>query len=110
MAMQKLAQWVEEQVTNILVKDFEEEILNEEEVQGLAQFVLDRIDTLKTDDDVVNFAKQLNAKYDGFANIEMLLKGMQERKLEQHVANKVLQLIKTGETKQAVALAKQHTQ
>ena len=97
---------VEAQIVEIVAASLENNVLGQEELPVIATFVLDKIDTIKTQDELAVFLAELSGKYPIFKNIAIVEKGILNHEKENVVVKDMLNLAKNGKIDEAIQLAK----
>lgn len=97
---------IERAIVETVISALENGNLAESELSQIANFVLEKIDQIKTHDELVIFLSDLSSRWPIFTNLETLEKGEIEEKVEDEVAEGVLTLAQSGKIEEAVNLAK----
>lgn len=101
---------VEKAIADLVLKGFKEGLIQDEDLSPIGKFVLEKIDTLQTEEQMVAFLTELAKKWPLFSNILTIEKGKVTQNSENQVAQNVLDLAKEGKIDQAVDLAKTATE
>lgn len=101
---------IEKMVVEEMISSLEKNELKEEELSAIAEFILGKIDNIKTQEELIVFLGELSSKWLIFKNIEELEKGEVKEQQEKIVAKDVLQLAKDGKIEDAIDLAKTVTE
>lgn len=101
---------IEKAIVELVINGLKEGSLPEDDLSPIANFVLEKIDTLQTEEQMVAFLAELAQKWPIFSNIHILEKGKVIEKTENQAAQNVLELAKEGKIDQAVDLAKSVTE
>lgn len=101
---------IERKIIESIIVNLEENKLPQEELPIIADFVLGKIDTVKNHDELVIFLTELSTKWPIFTNITSIEKGEVKEKVEDKVAEDVLNLAKSGKIDEAIGLAKTMTE
>lgn len=100
---------LEKDLVERLIAALKEDKLSAEELPLAAEFILDRVDKLKTQEELIEFLKELNSRWSIFANLLTLEKGEFQEKQEKEVVGKASALAKAGRLEEAVRLAEEAT-
>lgn len=100
---------IEKEIAELIIKGLKEGSLKEEDLSPIAKFVLEKIDTLATEEQMVTFLSELSQKWSVFSNIHNIEKGKVMDQTEDLAAQNVLDLAKEGKIDEAVDLAKSVT-
>lgn len=101
---------VERKIVEVVIAALENNNLQQSELPSIGDFVLGRIDAIKTQGELLNFLSELSLKWAIFKNIEMIEKGEAKDQKEDKVAENVLNLAKQGNINDAISLAKTMTE
>lgn len=100
---------VEKQIAELVIKGLREGTIQDQDLSPIGKFVLEKIDTLQTEELMVVFLTELSQKWSLFSNILTIEKGKVTDQTENQVAQDVLGLAKEGKIDEAVDLAKTAT-
>ncbi|MDO8461161.1 MAG: hypothetical protein Q7S38_01820 [bacterium] len=101
---------LEKKIVESVILALENNTISKEEMPIIAEFVLGKIDVIKTHEELVLFVNELALKWPIFSNIDQIEKGEVQEKKESETAESVLNLAKSGQIEDAVNLAKTMTQ
>lgn len=101
---------IEGEIVDVIISKMENNNLTEEDASLIADFVLSKIDAIKSNDETMLFLKELSTKWPFFENIAIIEGGEIKDKKEDVVAQEVLKLTKNGKINDAISLAKTMTQ
>ncbi len=99
----------EKDIVESVVISLENGNLKEDDLPEIGKFVLDRVDLLKSHQDLADFLAELSSKWPIFLNIAKIEKGELKEKAEEKTANEVLNLLQHGKIDDALSLAKSET-
>ncbi len=94
-------------IVEAIVQGLENEKLTEPQLSPIADYILGKIDAIQNHGQLVAFVTDLASKWPIFKNIEEIEKGEEKRVLENQAAVRVLQMIKSGKSHDAINYAKQ---
>lgn len=100
---------IEKDIVEQVIMGLEKGFLKEEELPLIGQFVLEKIDLLKNQQELIAFLGELSSKWPIFENIKKIEEGRVREKEEDEVAEGVLTLLKHGKIENALNLAKNIT-
>jgi hypothetical protein len=100
---------IENQIAELVIKGLREGLIQEEDLSPIGKFVLEKIDTLQTEEQMVAFLTEMAQKWPLFSNILTIEKGKVSENSENQTAIDVLGLAKEGKIDEAVDLAKSVT-
>ncbi|MDP3998368.1 MAG: hypothetical protein Q8P89_02035 [bacterium] len=92
-----------------IITSLEQGRLSNDELPGVASFILERMDTLKDQDELRFFLSELAAKWPIFTDILVGEIGVAREKEEEKAEGYVSELMKSGKLDEAVNLAKKVT-
>lgn len=100
---------IETSIVNAIISSLKTNAIEELELSAVADFVLGRIDNVKTNIELLAFLSELSSKWQIFKQIEKIEQGKLKEQKEDEVARGVLDLAKTGKIDDAIKLAKTMT-
>lgn len=100
---------IEKKIVEAIVTGLESNKILENQLSEIADFVLERIDALKTHEELVVFLSDLAARWPIFENIALTEKGEAKDKAEDRIASEALKLAQSGKIDDAIDLAKTMT-
>ena len=98
------------QIVETMLMSLGNETLTEEEMPDIADFVLTEVAKLGTHEDVMDFLRDLSAKWRIFSSILVLESGEVKERVEDEVAGGVLTLAQHGKIEEAIKLAQSMTE
>lgn len=101
---------LEKRIVETVITSLEKNSLEESQLAEIADFVLGRIDTIQTQEELIAFLNELSFKWPLFSNLSLIEKGDVKDKVEDEVAEGVETLAQTGKIDDAIDLAKTITQ
>lgn len=101
---------IETNIVQAIITALEGNGLSKDELPKIADFVLERIDSVKNHDGMVAFLDELSSTWPIFINIASIEKGEVKEKVEDEVTEGVLTLAKSGKIDEAIDLAKTMTE
>lgn len=99
----------EEIIVETILNAVEKERIKEKDTQPIAQYVLDRIDKVKSDDELTAFIHELSEKWEIFKPVTIMKDSELQERVEDEVAQGVLVLIEHGKIDNAIKLAQSVT-
>ncbi len=81
-------------------------IISEEELTVVSDFILNRIDAIKTEEELVTFLIELSQKWSFFLPIERFIEGEAKEAEDKKSVDKAENLIKNGQIDQALQVLK----
>lgn len=96
---------LEKDLIEVLIGALREEKLKAEQLPQIATFILDRVDKLQTQQELIDFLKELNTQWPVFSNLLTLAAGEIQEKKEEEIAEEVAVLTKEGNLDEASRLA-----
>lgn len=100
---------IERKIVEAIANAIENQILTEGEVAEVARYVLDTIDTINSQQQLVEFLRNLSSKWTFFSNLLVLESGEIQHQKDTEAASKILELAKSGNIDEALHLAKSST-
>jgi len=100
---------IEKKIVEAIVAGLENKNLLESQLSEIADFVLQRMDAVKNQDELLAFLADLSSKWPVFNNIKLTEEGEAKNEAEKDVAKGVLDLAKNGKIDDAIGLAKTMT-
>ncbi len=100
---------IEKAIAELIIKGLREGLIQDEDLSPIGKFVLEKIDTLQTEEQMVAFLTEMVQKWPLFSNILTIEKGKATESSENQAAKDVLDLAKEGKIDEAVDLAKSVT-
>lgn len=97
---------IEKKVVEAIATALENDILTTEEMPEVSSFILDRSAAISTHDQMLEFLRELSAKWPFFSNILVLESGEVQHKSEEKTSLDVVELTKAGKIEEALSLAK----
>jgi len=101
---------IKKSIIESVVQALEQDHLSESDLPGIGRFVLDRVDSLQTHEELVLFVGELATKWPIFKHIESSEKAKAERQEDLQTAEKVGELASSGKIEEALGLAKSATE
>jgi len=98
---------VENRIVDTLIGSLDKEMIETTEVPHVASYVLDNLYGVTTHDELMQFLRDVSAKWPIFTNLLVVKYGQINQAEENKAASNVLQLAKSGKIEEAVDLAKQ---
>lgn len=100
---------LENNLVETMLAGLDREEITQEDLPVIATFILDRIDTITSQDDLMQFLRDIAAQWQIFSRILVLESGELKEQKEGQVAQGVLSLAKVGKIEEAISLAKTMT-
>lgn len=100
---------IERKIVEAIIAGLENKSLLESQLSEIADFVLQRIDAVKNQDELLAFLADLSSKWSIFNNVKLTEEGEVKAEAENEVAKGVLDLAKSGKIDDAIDLAKTMT-
>lgn len=100
---------IEKKIVEAIIAGLANKNLLASQLSEIADFVLQRIDEVKNEDELLAFLADLSSKWPIFNNIKLTEEGEVKNEAEKEVANDVLDLAKNGKIDDAIGLAKTMT-
>ncbi|MBI2032060.1 MAG: hypothetical protein HYV38_02675 [Candidatus Levybacteria bacterium] len=97
---------IESLILERLLTEWEEGSISEAESAEIANFVLDELDFVYTEEDLMFFLQDLTSKWKFFANILSIETGKHSEQESSELAKDALQLAREGKIDDALSLAK----
>lgn len=97
-------------VVRTMIHALEEQKLQLDDMSIIADFILQGIDSIQTQEQLAQFMGELAQRWPIFENISLVEKGKVEDKMEDRALEQVLTMTKNGDIEGALALAKQASQ
>ncbi len=101
---------LEEEILKAIASGLEQEKITVLQSSEIAKHVLTGIDSISTDQEVVDFLAELNSKWSIFNNLLVTEKGEIESEEDKQVVGEAMELVKEGRIEEALAMAKSATQ
>lgn len=101
---------IERRIVKIITSSLEKNSISEADLPTIAQFVLENLDGVTTNDQLFDFLSELSLRWPIFENVELIEKGQMKEQKEDQVAQDVLILTKSGKIDEALNLAKKTNQ
>lgn len=101
---------VETSIVNTIADALEKGSVETSDLPDISDFVLARIDAVKTEDELAEFLTELTAQWSFFQPILDIELGRVKSQLEKKIAHDVLKLANSGNIEEAIRLAKTMTQ
>lgn len=98
---------VEKMIVETCIDALEAELIVAEDLQTIAHFVLEHIDTIKSEDELIVFLTKLADKWKFFLPIERFLEAEIKHEEEKVYVQKAEDLAKQGDIEEALATIKQ---
>lgn len=98
------------QIVETVLQALSSDTVSVQEASQMSRYILDNIIDIKTDADLVTFAKSLAEKWQLFQHLATMEEGYAQEAKEDAVANKVEELTQSGNLDEALNLAKSATQ
>lgn len=103
-------QELEKAIVDKSITALEQGFIKEEGLGEIAQFVLGKIDNIKTQDQFIEFLRELSNKWHFFSEILVIESGELDLAHDQKSIEKIEQLTKSGYLDDAIKLAKEATE
>lgn len=100
---------LEQRIVEAMMTGLDQDVITSDELPDIADFVLDKIDQLKTQDELMQFLRELSGKWHIFSQILVIESGEVKEHIEHKVASNVLDLVRAGKVDDAISLAKSAT-
>lgn len=97
---------VEKQIVDICISGLENKSITEDQMGDISFFVLERIDLVKTQEELVEFLEKLSQRWSIFSGMLEIIKGEEGVANERSKIENVENLIKSGNIDQALMAAK----
>ncbi len=97
---------VEKQIVDICISGLENKSITEDQMGDISFFVLERIDLVKTQEELVEFLEKLSQRWSIFSGMLEIIKGEEGVANERSKIENVENLIKSGNIEQALTAAK----
>ena len=101
---------LEKDLLDSLVSALEKEIITEQDMQTISQYILSKIDLITADEELNLFLSDISSKWPLFSNLSTIASGQQQEKIEDQVVQNVTDLTHEGKIDEAVDLAKTITE
>lgn len=101
---------LEAQIVTTIQDGLEKGVLTEKDPPLIADFVLERIDAVRTRQEVILFLSDLAARWPHFLTLRIIAQGKYTERIEAEVAGGVAALAEHGKIEEAISLAKSATQ
>jgi len=100
---------IQKKIVEAIIAGLENKKLLEIQLSEIADFVLQRMDAVKNQDELLAFLADLSSKWSVFNNIKLTEEGEVKNEAENKVTKDVLDLAKNGKIDDAIGLAKTMT-
>lgn len=100
---------LETTIVETLINSLNKDIINAEEVSTIAEYILDRIDKCKTQQELLAFLRELSAKWAIFTPVLVVESGELKEQKEEKVIDQIESLTAHGDIEEAIRLAKSMT-
>lgn len=97
---------IEQQISDIVLKEIEEERLTKDASLEIIQYCLPKIEALNTQQELLLFLSDLSSKWPVFANLATLEQGKTKEEKSDEVARNIASIAQAGNIDEAVNLAK----
>lgn len=97
-------------ILDVVIENLEKNVISEDEIIPIADFVLGKIDSVNNEIDKAAFLSELSSKWSIFRNITLVQSAENRERVEGEVASGVLHLAQSGKISEALSLAKSITQ
>lgn len=97
---------VEKLIVDSTIDALEAEIIKEDDLKPIADFVLSKIDLIKNEDELIAFLEELAAKWKFFQPIERFVEGQKQHTEEVKSVDEAQDLIKSGNIDEALQILK----
>jgi hypothetical protein len=101
---------LERKLVETIIQALENDILTADDVPTVSSYILDNMPGVKTQDQLLQFLRDLSAKWAIFSNLLVIESGEVQLAAEQAVAQNVMELTKSGNIEQALSMAKAATE
>lgn len=97
---------VEQYIVDVIATALDKNELKEDELPKIGNFVLSKIDNIKTHKQLLEFLNELSQNWKIFSNIEEIEKGEEKEFKEETVEKGIIEMAKKGKIDEALKLAK----
>lgn len=97
---------IEWKLIDVIISSLKQGTITEEELPTVASYILDTIKTVKNHDQLLQFLRDLSARWSIFSPVLVVESGEVKEKMEDKVASDVLKLAKENKIEEALTLAK----
>lgn len=101
---------IQTRIVEAMISALEKQEVNPEEISTIAAFVLDEIDKATTQEELLQFLRDLSSKWTIFTPVLVIESGEARDEKEDQVTKDVLHLAKNNKLDEAIQLAKTMTQ
>lgn len=101
---------IEKAIVDKSITALEQGFIKEDDLGIIAKFTLDKIDTLKTQDDLIVFLRELSNKWHFFSDMLVIESGEIQKNNERMVIEQIQGLTDNGNLDEAIKIAKQATE
>jgi hypothetical protein len=102
-------QEVDKKLREAIVAGVENGKLEETDLTPLADLILERFDTIRNEEELLIFLRELAERWDAFSHLVILEEGKQKDAAEKKVLDQVMDLTHNGNIDEAISLAKSAT-
>lgn len=100
---------IEQKIADTILSNLENENITRSEASSISNFVLDKIDVLKTQEELLNFLRELSARWRIFSSLLVLESGEIKEIMDTKAAREALTLTKEGKIEDALNVARAAT-
>lgn len=97
---------IEKQIVDLCISALDNKSLTEDQMGDISFFVLERIDLVKTQEELIEFLRNLSQRWSIFSGMLEIVEGEEEVANEKSKIENVENLIKSGDIDQALMAAK----
>ncbi len=101
---------IEMRIVRRIILAIEKQELTSADLPNIADLILARIDTIKTQDELAEFLTELSARWSVFKDVLEIELGRVKSNLEKKIARDVLNLANAGNIEEAIRLARTMTE
>jgi hypothetical protein len=101
---------IEKQIVDKSITALEQGFIEEDGLGKISQFVLSKIDSIKTHEELLSFLRELSGKWHFFSDMLVIESGEAELAQEKKSISEIEKLAKSGNLDEAIDLAKQATE
>lgn len=101
---------IEKKLVETIIQALENDILTADEMPTISSYILDNMPKVKTQDELLQFLRDLSAKWAFFSNLLVIESGEVQLAAEQVTTQNVVDLAKSGKLDEALSLAKSVTE
>jgi hypothetical protein len=101
---------IESHIVDIIADAIEQEKITETDLPLISNFVLEKIDTIVSKDQLLLFLTELASNWEIFRTLEVTQRGEIQKKKEEEAVQNISQLVQDGNINDAIQIAKAATQ